>query len=399
MITLIIAPSQYGIRLTKETYLSPVDPLVWGLFLFWLIALVTGSTEWRIFFPPVFAALFVLIGLCSIGKASLRTLAAKEVIQLVEYFVLAYMLFAAQLAERRFRRQMLLAFAAVTSLIILLALAQYLTLSTSPEDGFGVRGTFGNRNVFSGFLALGIPLLYGLALWAPRRSFRTWFLVTVAVGLGVTLAGGSLLALFFSLLIISILRGQRAALGFVIALLVVCALLPHLPRNNTAIARDSITIYNDAAEVRPRYTEWQAAMEMIREHPWLGVGIGNYQANVGRYYGILPSPPSKAEPDSQNLYLVIAATMGLPGLLAYWGLLLTFIVRAAAAFWCGSEERWTRGTAAGLLGSFVAFGISSIWSPLLVRGIGVPLVWMFALATVLNRAHKISPLSDHQKSC
>ena len=39
-----------------------------------------------------------------------------------------------------------------------------------------------------------------------------------------------------------------------------------------------------------------------------------------------------------------------------------------------------RGAAIGLVGCLAAFAVNSVWSPLLVRGIGVPLALTLALA-------------------
>jgi len=133
-----------------------------------------------------------------------------------------------------------------------------------------------------------------------------------------------------------------------------------------------------------RYTEWQAAMVMIAENPWRGVGLGNYQDNIGGYFGVLPRPTGKVEADSENLYLVIASSAGLLGLAAFLGMLLTFGLKAARQAFVLSEPR-DRGMALGLLGAILGFSICSIWNPLLVRGIGIPLAIVFALTCVLDR--------------
>ena len=69
-----------------------------------------------------------------------------------------------------------------------------------------------------------------------------------------------------------------------------------------------------------RLAHWQAAVEMIRAHPWLGIGFGNYAAAYPAYALIRwPNPLGHAH----NIYLNMAAETGLIGLLLY---LLLWIV-------------------------------------------------------------------------
>ena len=42
-------------------------------------------------------------------------------------------------------------------------------------------------------------------------------------------------------------------------------------------------------------------------------GLGGYQKQIGPFYGVVPNATGPAEPDIQNLYLVLGATCGLPG--------------------------------------------------------------------------------------
>jgi hypothetical protein len=93
---------------------------------------------------------------------------------------------------------------------------------------------------------------------------------------------------------------------------------------------------------------------------------------------MLPSPVGKAEDDSQNLYLVLASSTGFAGLAAYLGMLGFFGVSALRRF-VAAADPFERGLALGLAGSCLAFAVNSLWSPLLVRGIGIPLALVFAL--------------------
>jgi ABC-type uncharacterized transport system permease subunit len=68
-------------------------------------------------------------------------------------------------------------------------------------------------------------------------------------------------------------------------------------------------------------------------------------------------------------------------------MLLWFWARAAACAFA-ARDPWLRGAAAGLAGSVLAFAVNSVWSPLLVRGIGVPLAVVFGLIAALGMIQK-----------
>ncbi|MBX9789566.1 MAG: O-antigen ligase family protein [Pirellulales bacterium] len=62
-----------------------------------------------------------------------------------------------------------------------------------------------------------------------------------------------------------------------------------------------------------RWQYWQATIQMVREHPWLGCGPGNFGDHYTRFK--LPTASEEIN-DPHNLILEVAATAGLPGALA-----------------------------------------------------------------------------------
>jgi O-antigen ligase len=322
--------------------------------------------------------LFLVTGAASVIRAVSPLKAVKDLVQFGEYFVAAYLLFDTFLAgDRRHLRWLLLAFLGTTTAIAGLAAAQYMDPG---HEAFAVGGTFGNANVLGGYLALAVPLLAGIALWDLNTARRVWAGVLALGALGLILSGGAFAAVVLGVAFVAVLRGRAAFLAAAAILILATALVvPRLPRDNGEVLIDSVRLYDDRNAVSPRYTEWQAAVEMVRDHPFFGVGMGNYQDNIGRYYGILPQPTGKQEPDSQNLFLVLASTVGWTGLALFAGMLL-FYGRGALQAWACSGDGLRRGTAAGAAGSLLAFGVAAVWSPLLVRGIGIPLALVFALA-------------------
>jgi putative inorganic carbon (HCO3(-)) transporter len=370
-----IAPTQYAFEVTDKVYLSVVDPLIWGVLV--LFGVCVAMRLIRPSWPSLFGSLLILmIGLSAIN-ASNRMSSMKELFQMVEYFTVAYILFAYLVSAPSRRAAALYLFEGIGTVIVAVSLVQYLKPSLSVLD---VAGTFGNRNVLGGYMALLLPLMAGRMLCEKNRFRLAWYALTIAIGLLVTLSGGAAIAIIIGLMFVTMLSGRLAFIGLMAALLLgMFLIVPHLPRDNALLLRESIQLFDDDANVSRRYTEWEAAANMIEAHPLSGVGAGNYQENIGMHYGILPDPIGPTEPDTQNLYMVTTASAGLIALIALLGLFCQAAVSALRKY-ASAGSGMIQGLHAGLLGSIIAFAIAAIWSPLLVRGISIPLVFILVLA-------------------
>ncbi len=79
-----------------------------------------------------------------------------------------------------------------------------------------------------------------------------------------------------------------------------------------------------------RFAVWLDTLRLIRDHPWLGVGLGNFAAAFPAY---VTHPAARWGPATpHNLWLTVAAEMGLTGLAAFtW--LMARTARAAYRLW------------------------------------------------------------------
>ncbi len=378
--TLLIAPTQYSFVILEKTHLSIVDPLIWVLCLAWIVLLIRSGDLQSIRFPPLLSVVFILVTGISICRPCNVMAGLKDLFQLIEYFVVTFLLFAAMGQNERRRRMIAGTLLASATAVIIYGVVQYFSPSV---DAFNVRSTFGNRNTLGGYMSLMLPLALGVALFSRSWVKRAWLALLILLGLAITMSGACMIALLVAFAMVAMLKGPRAFLLVAAALIMFSLIIiPQLPRDNEEILVDSVSLYDSDREVNMRYTEWQAATIMLQENPVLGVGVGNYQENIRTYWGSLPDRPVVVEHDSQNLYLVIAASTGLVGLVCFLGMFVFFLLHAfrGALLIQGNE----RGLAVGLFGSVIAFMINCIWSPLLVRGIGVPLAVVLALAMLLG---------------
>jgi putative inorganic carbon (HCO3(-)) transporter len=137
---------------------------------------------------------------------------------------------------------------------------------------------------------------------------------------------------------------------------------------------------NDANyAVLERLAHWQAAGEMIRYHPWTGVGFSNYEPAYPQYALMnWPVPLGHAH----NYYLNVGAELGIPGLLAYlllWGVILWQTLRVLRR---GSG--WQRGLALGLLGAWAHLAAHNLFDDLYVNNTHLLVGALLGVLAILN---------------
>lgn len=138
---------------------------------------------------------------------------------------------------------------------------------------------------------------------------------------------------------------------------------------------------NDANyAVLERLAHWQAALDMARDHLWLGVGFGNYEPAYADYALInWPDPLGHAH----NYYLNILAETGMLGLVAYlifWTAVLRQLMKQLQGL------GWPRrGIAMGLLAAWIALSIHHLVDKLYVNNIYIHIGAMLGLQQILEQ--------------
>lgn len=385
--TVALSPTQWGWATRPDgAHLSLADGLVGLAMLIWVAKIILLRDWFRNWRLPWTVYGFVFAALLSIFAAEYMGLALRDTAQVIEYFMVAYLLYDDLLHRHpRFLRVVLWLALGAMAVNLLLAAWQYGTVA----NPIRVRGAFGSRNVFAGWLALVLPVVCGVAVHTSSWRIRAGLGLVVLAGFWLDLSAPSFYTMLVVCLLLCATRGWRLfAAAVLLATIWLAALAPRIGAFTDAQTHDSVThaqaLFRSTALYAPdgrperRYPEWQSAVEMMLSRPWLGEGIGNYQRHVGLYTGSKPSFTGPSEPDIQNLYLVIGSTMGLPALLFFVAMLIRPALQAGAA--SSLVSGWQKGLCQGVAGGLAAFACTAVWHPLLVRGIGLHLVLMLVLA-------------------
>ena len=191
---------------------------------------------------------------------------------------------------------------------------------------FRVFSTFGNPNVYGIYLLLAIPLsAVGIVYFKHSFLKISCFALTfvLLVNLLLTFSRGSYLALAFSAGVFVLLVEKRFIVLFLPALVGSLFFLPQ----SVIVRLQSILNFQDASTVF-RFAIWEGTVRMLRDFWMIGVGQGSDAfRRVYSFYALAATPTWH----THNLYLQLAAEIGVLGLVVFM-LLLACYFRAMANF-------------------------------------------------------------------
>lgn len=290
----------------------------------------SGSRGLRLPLIPPFASFLALSALSALLSARpAQALSALD----TEWLPLALCVVALDTTRNRERPLRLLRWwFAAGALSALLGLVQY--LAPGPlhlaliGSGFRVRGTVGHYMTLSGLLMLVVLMALSLLLHRRQRRRELWLagaLLLLLAALMLTQVRSAWIGL--SLGVVYVLwRRRRSWLWLApLAALALLALGPPSVRDRAASLLDPRN-----ATIVERVYFWRAAVDIIADHPWRGVGPEQVAAAYEAHR--LPDDPKQPWNPFTHLHstpLQIAAERGLPALAAWVWIWVAFFVHAA----------------------------------------------------------------------
>jgi len=203
-----------------------------------------------------------------------------------------------------------------------------------------VFATFFSPDMFAGYLIMIMPLAAGLLLEVAEKrqalSLRAQLrnlilclliglaLIAMFISLLLTKSIGAGFSLFVAFLVFSILlfiQCPQLRRKILLATAIVCIVIISMLAGMLIIRADSfLDLSNPQNSLIQRLFFWKAGVEIIKDFPFTGVGLGNF----GLIYPKYRSPRAIETHFAHNSYLQIWAEMGILGLLAWLWLILGF---------------------------------------------------------------------------
>ena len=310
------------------------------ILLFWLFEGNFTEKIVEIFSNPVVVSVLAFLAVLAIGllwspdvRAGLEVLQDRWKIAMLPVFLTAI-----SYKRRPFHINCFLAGLVVAMFITFLAWFDLIHYSDVTPTHL-TRKTF--HVVYNPLLAFGIYLVLHEAIWGQRRGgFR--FGMFVLAGLMIFnmfitegRAGQLVFFVLIALLLFQIFRKNRvkAVLAAFLLLPIVFVTgygLSPVFKHRVDTVRQEISQFKDNPEtsIGLRLLYWQNSWEIIRQHPWLGVGTGGFEAAYARV-NQKKSPLYFPTDNPHNQYVLVATMVGIPGVVA---LLLIFAVMFRQAF-------------------------------------------------------------------
>ena len=222
------------------------------------------------------------------------------------------------------------------------ALARWSDANSVAEGTVRIYSTLENPNLLGGFLLPVLPLaLVALLRWRslPQRLFALASLVLGLAALVLTYSRGAWMGMVASLGLLALLLALRFTrhwplfwrrtlpllllLGGAVALVVLVTQVEPL-----RVRVMSLVAGREDSSNNFRINVWTAALAMIQDRPWLGIGPGNTAFNL--IYPLYQQPKFNAL-SAYSIPLELLVEAGVPGLLAGLAVLVTAVRTGLAA--------------------------------------------------------------------
>jgi O-antigen ligase len=421
---LILSPLRVLIA-TEADFQLPVDIGQLGLVVM-LLVVILHRTPLRIKeYIHQSPALFLILGLFLITLAVNLFVAGSlnawfgETLKWIQIIVIVVLVIA--LCQRVHWGWLLAALMVASTANGLVGIYQYLGGSGSlhlvvNQHFFRAFGTFGQPNPFGGFMGITIPLtaamlVANLSIIKNYLAFKykplkvvilSTLLITLALVLMLTAivmswSRGAWLGILiaFAMMAIAAPRNVWKGVGLgalmlgLVGLLWISDLIPASVAERVSSSADEFFSIQDVRgiQINPtnyavveRLAHWQAALNMSRANPWLGVGFGNYEGEYQNFRLINWLEPLG---HAHNYYLNILAELGLIGLLVYskvWFILFTKSWQARL-----HPDPLARAIAIGILGTWTYFSVHSLFDNLYVNNLFLHIGVLIGVLVVVCR--------------
>jgi O-antigen ligase len=136
----------------------------------------------------------------------------------------------------------------------------------------------------------------------------------------------------------------------------------------------------DGVNLKQRYVEWQAELNLLEERTMTGTGAGCINDYRSSFYYRLPKL-NTLKPFDQNGYLATAAETGVLGLVCFLWVVLRYGRLAVSSLLgaIGSESAQSRRFAAAGLAGLVAICTANMFSSVHYNGVLIAFVMVLAL--------------------
>ena len=283
----------------------------YGLLLWSILLILKRRERPRFTRTPIDLPILAYLSFCILSIITSCDVKAglEELIRIIAFLMWFYLI-VNHVKEERQIKWMLIALLIGSIYLSVYGLHKYFVMGKWPS------GVGGGYIRVGAYFAMTIPVILGQSLWSRslwRRLSFAFGVLIMAVTMAFTFARGPWMALFGAMVFLGFLWDKRVLIILAAALVLFPLLVPDAGISRLkSLARVQVT-------EEARISDWKVAINMIADHPFSGVGLGDAYGTAYPEYHL-----GHSFRRCHNLYLSLAASIGIPGLAAYLWLLVVF---------------------------------------------------------------------------
>jgi O-antigen ligase len=221
----------------------------------------------------------------------------------------------------------------------------------------------GDSNIYAAAALLTLPVAYYLArekASPPARIFCWGCLGITMLGFVCASSRGGLIGLCLAVFYMLIRSERRLGLGILVGLLVILMLFVPI----SPVMRLLHPQYGDDASTQVHKELWAAGLDMVRQNPLFGIGLGNFKPRIAELHALRDaSGADEGAYMAHNSYLEYAAELGIPAFLIFLGILAStfFLLEQVRRHALERKDTFLKQVALGLQAGLIGFAGSAFF--------------------------------------
>ncbi len=225
-----------------------------------------------------------------------------------------------------------------------------------------VVGTFGNPNMFADYLILIIPIaLAGMIIaTGKRRIVPTIAFALMIIALGFTYSRGAWLGMIIALIVFALVYNAKLLKALPFIAVITGLAVAFIPSSFL----DRFVSIGNAAEGSTAYrlNIWRGMLGLLGDNWHFGIGMG--EQVFSQKYPMYAVGNTVSAPHAHSIYLQIAASLGIIGLVALIAVMINAIRLSLDGFYTMSKRRSgviMLGLGMGMLALFIHGATDYVW--------------------------------------
>ena len=325
----------YMNRINQEAFLRLFVIIL--LFLWFLRLMMVDELSWEKTKLTIPILLFILVMSLSLTRKGVIFIGLKDYINFLAYFIIFFLVINFVSTQKEFNSFIRLFFL-ISFLVSLYTLLQYYGIDLLYKKYHGLTSTLGQKNWISNYIAMVFPVIFSFFLLQKQKKVRTIYYILLSIlyiNIMICQSRGIWISIFVSVIVgfyfiykfklFKSFRENRKWLIFLILTFLVITVIystdnPLNKSTETVIHRAATTFDKNDLSINTRLLIWNNTLNMIKDHPWLGSGIGTFKLNYQSYQAdYLQENPGYIKywikaGEAHNEYLQIWAELGIIGL-------------------------------------------------------------------------------------